>query len=453
MSRARFAAAFALATSSLGCQARTEPIVPTPPDIASVLAASAPEAPPIEPSSAASCASLVERAVARDPEVMARTARIREKVALARAAGAEPPPMVMATLWQAPLHKPFVYGDGSMLMMGLSQTIVPKGVREGEARAMLAEASAMLAEVGERALTTSAEISRVCADLGEVRARVALSERRAKLLDALADVARARLSSGGSGMADLSRIDLERARVDGDRAELSARDAELVAAANGLVDREAGAPVDVAPNEPPKVPKETAEQLVKRSTAARPENAVRDAMVARDVARADAAHAMATVPMVTVGVNYGLSRPSGMPDTWGASVAMTLPWLSGGARATEEAARHGAVAAAHEGAARSRMARREISEAYAKTTGLARRLEQLSTRTLPAARRAAAAVRATYAGGTGDLNGWLDALRAEVEIEEQAAMLRAELARAVLALERAVGSRIAVVSMGGADEH
>lgn len=447
--------ATALVISALpGCQASRDPIVPTPPELRAALEA-APTTPPAPaPESAAGaldCDALVARALARDPELGARSARLREKVALARAAGAEPPPMVMGTLWQAPLHAPFVYGDGSMLMLGISQTFVPRGAREGEARAMLAEAAGVAAEASARALEIGGEVARACAELGEVRARATLLERRSRLLDGVAEVARARLATGGSGATDVARVELERARADADRAALRAREADVRAAMNGQTDRAPDAEISLAET-PTSVPAESIETLVRRATERRPEGALRAAMVARELARADAAHAMAKTPMVTVGLNYGLSRPSGMPDTWGASVAMSLPWLSGGAAATEEAARHAAVAAAREGDGQSRARRREIVEAYTRAVGVAGTLRAISTRAVPAARRAADAVRATYAGGGSDLGAWLDALRAEVELDEQTAMLRAELERALVALDRAVGAKVERKPLGGSDD-
>ncbi|MCC6648178.1 MAG: TolC family protein [Polyangiaceae bacterium] len=439
MSVRRLAAALLL-SGSPACQAAREPIVPTPPEVTRALYAPdpAPAAASELPSGALDCATIRERALALSPEVGARAARVREKVALARAAGAQPPPMVMTQLWEAPLHKPFVYGDGSMLMLGISQTFVPRGAREGEARAMLAEASGAAAEASAAALDVRAEVDRGCAELAEARARVALLDRRAKLLDGVAEVARARLATGASGAADVARVELERARVDGDRAELGAREVEARAALNAQIDRapDAEITVDGAEDEPPLEPVAT---LTQRAAAERPEGAVRSAMIARDLARADAARSMARTPMITVGINYGLSRPSGMPDTWGATLSMSLPWLSGGAAATEEAARHAAVAAAREGDGQTRSRRREVIEAHTRAVGLATRLQTLTTRALPAARRAAEAVRATYAGGGSDLSAWLDALRAEVELDEQATTLRAELARARIALDKAVG--------------
>lgn len=448
----RFAAALAFAALP-ACQPARDPIVPTPPEVRDALAA----APPPTPASAdradalsLDCDALAARAVARSPELGALSARLREKVALARAAGAEPPPMVMATLWQAPLRTPFVYGDGSMLMLGVQQTFVPRGAREGEARAMLAEASGVAAEGSAVSLELGSEVARACAELGEVRARAALLDRRLKLLDGVAEIARARLASGASGAVDVARVEVERARAEVERAELRARDSEARAALNAQVDRSADAEIAIVDADVA-VPADSLDELVRRATARRPDGALRAAMVAREAARADAAHAMARTPMVTVGLSYGLSRQSGMPDTWGASLGMTLPWLSGGAAATEEAARHAAVAAARDGDGRARARRREVVEAHTRAMGLASRLSAIGTRAVPAARRAADAVRATYAGGGSDLDAWLDALRTEVELDEQAVMLRAELARALVTLDRAVGTKVARARVGGSD--
>lgn len=385
---------------------------------------------------------LLRAAVARSPALRARALRVRSLVAGARAAGALPPPMAMATLWEAPLRSPFLYGEEAMLMLGVQQTFTPSGARDGEARAALEEARAETARLaaGERELVLQVEQAFVVYRASLQKERL-FGEQRA-LLGQLVDVARARLSTGGTALSDVTKAELDVARLEGELAAVRGERARAVAALNALLRRAPGSALGAPADEDPSEPGAPLDEVAALASARRPELAAARATVRREAARSEAAEAMATQPMITVGVNYGLRRQSGMPDTWGATLATTLPWLSPGSRAQAEAASLARASASAETDAAGVDVVREVGEAYSMAESAARRYAVLEARTYPATARAIEAARAAYVGGPGDALAWLDALRVRLEVALARIEARAELDRALATLDRAAGTTV-----------
>ncbi len=138
---------------------------------------------------------------------------------------------------------------------------------------------------------------------------------------------------------------------------------------------------------------------------------------------------------------------------YGATVAMTLPWLwgPGGARV----AAGEADLAAEEASVREAefTTREEVIEAHARAEGIARELSLVRVDALPAARRALDVARGRYVAGGGQLLAWLDVARMRLDLAMDEADLVVDLARAVAALEEAVGEalpRLALEREGGA---
>ncbi|HEU4412720.1 MAG TPA: TolC family protein [Polyangiaceae bacterium] len=386
--------------------------------------------------------ALARAIVARSPALRERAHRARARAAEARAAGALPPPVAMATLWQAPLRSPYLYGEGSMLMLGLQQTFPAAGARSAEARAMLEEARAEIEALaaGERELVRRAE--RAFADYAEARRleRVHLEHRT--LLAQLRDTARARISTGGTALLDLAKVELDAARLEGEAVMAEGGRARAAAELNALLGRPPGAPLGEPADEAPAAPRASLDEVRELARRNRPEFAEARALSRREGARAEAAAANARWPEITLGLNYGLMRQSGLPDTWGATAAVSLPWLTpaSGARRDAAASSRAAAAAGERSAALD--VEREVGEAYARARSAARQLALLEARVRPASDRAVEAARAAYVGGPGDALPWLDALRLRLDVTKTLVEARGELDRALADLDRAAGAPV-----------
>jgi outer membrane protein TolC len=386
--------------------------------------------------------AVVRAVVARSPGLRARAFRVRSMVAGARASGALPPPMAMATLWQAPLHVPFVYGDGSMLMLGLSQSFPPPAALEAEARAAVEDArgeAAMLA-FQERDLVQRTDLLLV--DLGEATGKLRALDDQRRLLAQMAETARARMSTGGTALADVARAQLEIAKLERDVAMARSDRSRARAELNALLGRPVDAPLADLDELPLETIATSSEEIVTKARANRAEIAISASNERRESLRAEAAASRASRPEMAVGVNYGLARQSGMPDSWGATFSMSLPWLSPAYRAQEEAATLARSAAHLDGDAARVDLDREIGGTAARIDAALRQLAILDTVVVPATQRAIEATRAGYATGGSDVVGWLDAMRARLDTSLARVLVRAELARAVVDLERAAGTEL-----------
>lgn len=388
-------------------------------------------------------ASVVRAVVSRSPALKARAFRVRSMVAGARAAGALPPPMAMATLWQMPLRGSFLYGDSSMLMLGLQQSFPPAAALDAEARATVEDAKSETAMLigQERELVQLTETLLV--DLGESSAKQRVYDDQRRLLTQMAETARARLSTGGTGLADIARAQLEMARLERDVAVAKSDATRARASLNTLLGRPAVAPLGELSDAPVEVPASSAEELSQAAREKRPEIAVAASIERREAARAEAAAARGSRPEMAVGVNYGLARQSGMPDTWGATFSMSLPWLSPAYRAQEESATLARSAAQHDAAAARLDLDRELAGSLSRIDAAVRQLAIVETVIEPAATRAIEATRSGYAAGGGDVVGWLDSMRARLETGLAKVQIRAELGRAMVDLDRAAGAPVA----------
>lgn len=380
--------------------------------------------------------TVVRAIVSRSPSLGAHAHRVRSIVASARAAGALPPPTAMVTLWQAPLHTPFVYGDSAMLMLGIEQMFPPGAALSGETRAMEEDARAHVAmmQAHERDLVLRA--TRLFLDYRAAARRERVLARQRALITSLEGAARARLSTGGSVLSDLARIEVDAAKLDGEVVATADDKARARGEINALLGRPPSAELGPPAEHAPEVPAASVDEALALARRTRHELAAGRAMERREGERAQIAEAIGSRPTFSVGLVYGLSRQSGMPDTWGASFSTTLPWLSSAPAAQAEAARSAREGARLDVDALSLDIDREVAEAYGRVTAAARRIAILRTRVEPATARAVEAARAGYVAGPGDVMPWLDALRGRLDVSLALADGESALERALADLDR-----------------
>lgn len=378
--------------------------------------------------------ALIREVLRRHPGLRARVQRARGKLEEASAAEGLPPPMAMAQLWQAPLRVPFLYGHGSMLMVGIQQTFPPGKVRSAEAQAALEEARVESAELAIQERELAAQVGMLAIDLAEARERAALHEGHRKLLGELAAAARARQSTSAGVLLELARVEREEAAQFAEL-EMAQGDEQRTRASLNLL---LGAPPD-APLELQEEPREESIEplpaLLERARSQHPEILAAAAAVQRETIRVEAARRMASSPMVTVGVNYGWMGPDDPRNhTWGATLSMSLPWLSKGQAAMARAREAERDASRSDGEAARLRVEQGVVSAHARASALARRGAVLRERLLPASRRAVEAARSGYVTGATDASGWIEAAHELREVELMEVSARAELDRARLEL-------------------
>jgi outer membrane protein TolC len=380
---------------------------------------------------------IVTAVLANDPELASLAHRARALLHAARAESAMPSPEIEAQVWSLPIARPYALGDASMYMAGVRQMIPALGGLDARARASIEEARAVIAQ----ASTRERELTRIVVDAYADLVAAVLHHRvhhgQLDLLTRMLDVAHSRYSAGGSALADVSRIELERAR---EARALTRFDADAVrarATLNTLVHR---AP-DAAIGTPEDLEAETValsyDELVARIDRARGEVRASESRVRAAEARVRAQEADANWPAFTIGVSY-MQDPMREPGL-GLSAAMTMPWLTGAGRARVAQAREEAEAerAMTDGARWT--ARREIAVAQAQLSSAERMLRIIRSESIPAAARSLDAVRGSYVTGDADLLQWLDASRTALEFAMDEADAIADLTRAAGALESAVG--------------
>ncbi len=383
------------------------------------------------------CADVARSVLDAYPGIDAQVHRARSALAQARAAGALPAPSARFQVWGFPIGDPSLADRQGMYMLGLTQQLPPAGSLDGRARALVEEARVALGSLAETRREVSATASHACVDWAEAAERRAQTTAWIVILDRMREDVGAQFGAGGGMLADLPRIDRERAtaermlrRAEGDerRAEASLR-AQLGAAGESSLGD--------APALPSAAPAVDRDALLSVASSRGALVSAR-ARVASADARIEASEAAASVPTFMVGAMY-MQTPQA-PAGLGLELTMTLPWLWSGEADELEAARESALAALADTSSIEHDIAVDLSEALGELETASATLVVLREREAPAARRAVEAALEGYAAGTGDLLDWLDAARAIRELDVEEAELRGALGHALTEVESIVGA-------------
>lgn len=384
---------------------------------------------------------VVALAVARSPALALLGQRARALVHAGRAEGALPSAELMFQAWNLPLARPYALGDADMYMLELRQRFPAAGARDARARAMAEEADAVLAELAAEERAVAQRAADAHADQVQALAEQRVLAGQLELLGRLSEATRARYSTGGAGLAEAARIDLERARTERALSRAEGDLASARASLNALLRRPLGAELGEPREAPPQTVAAPLDELVAQAHARRGQTLSAEARVRAASARRQAAEAEARAPEVMVGLGYWQDLE--MRPGLGVTAAMSLPWLWGPEkhRAEQARAEEASARAARDGEGLEAQA--EITAAFARLRAAEGEWRALEGRALPSARRAIDALTAAYSTGSASLLEWVDAARTVLDLELESADLEARLARDVNALERAVGAPLA----------
>jgi outer membrane protein TolC len=443
----------ALCLPALGCAStQTTQVIDRVYRMASVhvRAPSAEEAPLPDLTGSIDRDALVALAVARSPSLEAVAHRARSMVHAARAEGALPASELGLQAWNLPLTRPYAAGEADMYMVELRQRFPALGSLDARARASADQAQAMLAEVATEERLTAQRAANAYADYVHGRQDHALHHQHLALLDQMQHAVQARLTTGGAGLADAARVDLELAKTRRAIARIDGDIARARATLNALLRRPVDAPLGAPREVGPETVRLGIDELLTRASTTRGATRAAEARVRAARARRDAAEAEAEIPELTVGVGYW-QDPARRPGL-GVTASMSLPWLWGPQRhRLEEAKERAASELSSEDGANVEL-QSEVTGARAQLVALEQELLVVHGQAVPAARRSIDAVRAAYTTGNASLLEWVDTARSVLDLEMEETDLSAELAHAVAALERGVGSPLPRVAVS-TEEH
>lgn len=385
-------------------------------------------------------AEAVALTLRRDPGLRALVLQADASLRAAQGESSLAPPSVSAQVWNAPLARPWALNEAQMFMLELRQSLPAAGQRGARAEARVAQAAGALATWTTRAASLSREVDDAWIDALAGDLHHAVHAEHLAVVQATLEVTRRRYATGGATLDEVARVEAEISRARRNLARYERDRQRGVRTLHALLQQPLDAPWTPPNDASPEVVDAPLDALVTRALTLRGAVAYARAEAARADAMADEAHADATRPMFDLGVSVWVDPM--MRPGYGAMAAMTLPWLSGGGRAREDAARREAEAARWMIRDAEAMARREVVDAHGRMQAHADELRVLRDETIPATRRAADAVRAAYGAGRGSLLAWLDIARMDLDLAMELADLQVDLARDVADLERSVGAAL-----------
>jgi len=407
----------------------------------------------------ATLASLIDRALAANPDARAAAARLRQARAALGLERANAAPSLSANALYAHAHLPGVdlgsggSGSGGTSDLNLynlgfdaSWEIDLFGGQRRTIEAARASAEAAEANLADAQVSLSAEVAQAYVNVRDRQRRIALDRQSIAMLEQMLALARQRFERGTASELEVTAL---QGQIESSRADDTMLDAEreayldelatLIGAEPGALDAELG-PFRPVPLPPASVPVGDPAALLR----SRPDIRAAERMLAADTARIGVAEA-ARFPKLSfmgiIGIGGSSLADLGRLDDFSAIVAPQLSWsfLDFGrnrARVTQaeavrdeaEARYQGAVLAALRDAedALSRFGHRRISvAALARAAAAADRAAQLSGQ--------------RYGAGTITLSDLLDTRRRQIAAEQSLSAAQAGLTSDFVAIQKALG--------------
>ena len=348
-----------------------------------------------------------------------------------------PDPQLKYEQWSVPLRRPWALDHAGAVMVGLQQVIPPAGTRGARSQAEAAQVQALRSDEQVRRLQVVAQVHKAFAAYYQAHWQLVLHQQHSALVEKLLALARVAYQSGVRTQQDVVRLGLEFSRVHETLVRLQPELGSAKALMNTLMNR----PVD-APLGPPAQldPSPFAANFVAPDNvdANRPEVKVAQANVLRSQAMLNVAAHSAKRPMVMVGVDYMFMPNDMYQHTYGAMVAVGLPWLNPGRSEEERAARH--RLAANKDALESvrLMARYELRDAQMRMQAARASYDVLQRDVVLQAQRNLDTARSMYSAGQSDASALMDAARLFLEVQMDKVRSLALLQEAAADLSRAL---------------
>ena len=187
--------------------------------------------------------SLIQTALAADPDLSAAAARVRAAAAAVPQAGARPDPMLMAGLVNFPVADPGFGDFMTMKMVGVSQVFPFPGKLGLRTRAARHELAAAEAELQATRLETIRQVKDAYYEVARSDRLLQIVERNQRVLVGLMQATEASYRVGRSGQEDVLGARVEATRLGEDAAALREARRAALARLNAILSRPSGTPV------------------------------------------------------------------------------------------------------------------------------------------------------------------------------------------------------------------
>lgn len=366
-------------------------------------------------------------ALSRSTVLGEATARARAATERASSSGQLPDLEVKYEQWAVPLGRPYDLKQANPLMFGLRQAFPAAGTRQARAEMTAAEADI----AGHQRRATERELIRrlrkAYFDYYAADQVLQLHEEHVGITEQMLAQLRGNYEVGRGKQQDLLKAIVELSRLhnsiaDGRQQRESSRFL-LNTLMGRATDAPLGAPVALSFGKTQEV---HAKELEPHLVEGRPEIAAANGTTRRSQAAADGARHTARRPAFMVGLDYWLTPTFSQPNSYGAMVTMSLPWLNPEHRAQARAADQNVRADRFAAETVQKLASLELHQAVAGLDAAKASLEILERELLPQAEQSLQATQSSFSIGQSDLLLLLDALRSffQVRLEHSRAYAR-----------------------------
>jgi outer membrane protein TolC len=388
----------------------------------------------------ASLPALEALLLARHPALSASRSRTRAEGARAEERQGRPPPELVYQQWAVPLARPYDLSEANMIMLGARVPLPSRAVREADARAARAGAEAARADEGVTENQLLWQLRQSFAEYARAHHELSLHHEHEQLVGGVLELTKVAYAANQISAGSMHEARVMLSRLHSEITMLEAEHTRARLRLNLLVGREPHALLG-----PPTAHVQSSASS--EGTRRRPELARAEKLLESRAAEAEARRLAATRPSWMVGVDYMMMPSEQKYLGYGAMVSMSLPWLSGSARAEAERAEHEVEAARAEQATLALELRMAAEEARVELEAARRTHAQIQGEWLAHAQEAYEVERESWALGRSEaravlarLDALLSAEVALVRAERDVTLRSAELAYA-LGLARREGSR------------
>ncbi len=383
-------------------------------------------------------AAAVERAVGRNPEIAAMESGIEAADHRVAQSEALPDPQLDLALKDFPVTDfSLSRDDFTMEVVGLQQAFPGAGKRPARRAAAEAELAGVSAMHEQHRVRLSADVADVFFSLGEIDARIAITEQSRERLRRIAESATERYRVGKGAQADVLRANLEVTAAEEKLVALRGDRRRAVARWNSLQALSAGDPVPAVdlPAADPSVP--AVGELLRDAEERSPSVAVAAAGIRRAEQELSLARLEARPDFTAMG--YYAHRID-YEDLAGLGVSFSLPFVQG-KRIRERQAEKGAeLSGARANLETVRNAiRQSVEEAYADLERSTEQARLYRSSILPQAETNVQAAQEAYAVGQVDFLTYVRAALDRDAYASELAVRRAGAWRAAAALQAAAG--------------